>query len=237
MNLKDAILSLDPGNNDHWTSNGEPRLNVLGSLVGGAVSRQQIMDEGLGAHNRDNLEALKATGDVPPVVGGDASAPDGPPSFDEVPDDDFAIGDAPKENPADAAVVEVLDDVVGLSAAEVYSDIKLVDRAMAEFTRQNLLLSQRKSAIMKKMDELGKRTVRLSNQRAKLVRAAGGENNGTEGIQDYLKAQAKSREEKAARARRFIEAGTTAADVAKELGGKSAIDAAMSRRRHSSRSK
>lgn len=42
MSLIEALKTLDPENNDHWTSDGLPRLDVLKNLTGTQVTREQI---------------------------------------------------------------------------------------------------------------------------------------------------------------------------------------------------
>lgn len=42
MNLKEALESLDPGNDEHWTQDGAPLLEVLSEMVGDKVSRGQV---------------------------------------------------------------------------------------------------------------------------------------------------------------------------------------------------
>lgn len=42
MSLIEALKNLDPENNDHWTSDGLPRLDVLKNLIGTQVTREQI---------------------------------------------------------------------------------------------------------------------------------------------------------------------------------------------------
>lgn len=42
MNLIEAIESLDPSDDAHWTKDGRPDLNVLKELTGGAVKRADV---------------------------------------------------------------------------------------------------------------------------------------------------------------------------------------------------
>jgi hypothetical protein len=40
MDIVDALRSLDPANDDHWTAEGAPSLSVVSGLVGSTVSRK-----------------------------------------------------------------------------------------------------------------------------------------------------------------------------------------------------
>lgn len=40
--IKEALLKLDPNNDDHWTREGVPRLDVMKELLGADVSRADI---------------------------------------------------------------------------------------------------------------------------------------------------------------------------------------------------
>lgn len=42
MDLADALASLDPENDDHWTQDGSPKLETISALVGEKVSRGAI---------------------------------------------------------------------------------------------------------------------------------------------------------------------------------------------------
>ena len=44
MTLDEALLALDAGNDEHWTKEGLPRLDVLGKMVGDAVTRHEVTD-------------------------------------------------------------------------------------------------------------------------------------------------------------------------------------------------
>lgn len=44
MNILDALKNLDTLDNDHWTKEGDPRIDVVSSLLGRTVTRQEIID-------------------------------------------------------------------------------------------------------------------------------------------------------------------------------------------------
>ncbi len=44
MNIAQALEQLDRENDAHWTQDGAPRIDIVSTLVGSQVSRQQIVD-------------------------------------------------------------------------------------------------------------------------------------------------------------------------------------------------
>lgn len=55
MNLKEALASLDVANDEHWTQDGQPRLDVLGTLTGGRVTRSDLSP----AFTRESQQPVK----------------------------------------------------------------------------------------------------------------------------------------------------------------------------------
>ena len=43
MNIQEALRNLDPLNDDHWTSNGDPRIDAVKSFLGSSVTREEIV--------------------------------------------------------------------------------------------------------------------------------------------------------------------------------------------------
>jgi hypothetical protein len=43
MEIREALHMLDPLDDDHWTSNGSPRLDIIESLVESKVTRRQLL--------------------------------------------------------------------------------------------------------------------------------------------------------------------------------------------------
>lgn len=222
--LDEALKALDPANDDHWTSDGLPRVDVITGLVGQAVTRADITGLAPGL----TREAL--AGSVDGDKGDEPEASDK--AVEGATEEQRELTPKPdldEEDPKYFAHVEPADEVVGMDIHDVFSSLELTDRGIAEFSRQNMILVQRKSEIEKKITDIGRRTALLERERSRLAKAAGVDDKAAS-LKAYQNAQRKARQDRAARARRFIEAGTTAEDVAKELGGKSAIDMAMSNR-------
>lgn len=231
MKLEEALRSLDHTNDDHWTSDGLPRVDVVVSMTHQGVTRKTITDIAPD-FNREAWAEASA----------DAGTPENPKLAQEQETVQETVQEIVetviplekvnvtfREDPEQAAHVEIVDDVVAMDSGEVYSDLKLIDRALAEFSRQNDILSKRKTACETRMTDIGRRTVMLERHRSKVAKAMG-ENSTSISTKNYLNAQATAREDRAKRARAFITAGTTIADVSKELSGKSPIDSAMGNR-------
>lgn len=242
MNIKQALTTLDPSNDDHWTSDGLPRVETVAGLVGGDVTRKNITDAAP-SFLRPQGSGFDPVGAPTPEPTPDPTPePDEPaePAVPETTEDTSVEQDPvappeesdpqPESDSVQAAHVTIMDDVVGMSPNEVFRDLDLVDRAIDEFGRQSEILTARREAIMVQLKDIGRRSALLSGARNKLTRM-GAKTNKPTTIQNYLRAQQEARAQRALRAQRFIEAGTTAEDVKEQLGGASKIDAAMKQRK------
>lgn len=215
-NISTALLTLSVANDNNWTSDGLPKVEVVSRILGEEVTRKEITNAFPG-FTRQSAKDSEAKGDAEVTLPLD-------------PESKAKVQAVPQEAPEDAACVEPEDDVVGMDAMDVFRDLDLVDRAIAEFSRQSMILNARNTAITAKLVDIGKRGALLDRQRDVLEKASGS-NKDRDNINAYLAVQAKTREERAARARKFLEAGTTAADVGKALSGMSPLDAAMRARK------
>lgn len=215
MTIEEALRQLDPTNDDHWTGDGLPRVDVISGIVGRAVTRKEITD-------------------AAPLLVRESLQDD--PTDDDPGDPDAQLGDAKEVIVAefDYAHVEPGDDVVGMPPAAVYRDPELIQRALDEFGRQSQALSKRRSEIDAKIRDLGRRCELLSRAVKNLARKGirAGDSN-QQAIQRYLETQNKARAERTARVRQFIAGGVSAKDVADELRGASKLDAAMAQRKPS----
>ncbi len=68
MDIRDIILKLDPGNDDHWTAAGLPSVGAVSEFAGEGVSRQQI-GEAYPGYNREkaNDRLSPKSADEPPA--------------------------------------------------------------------------------------------------------------------------------------------------------------------------
>ena len=55
ISLRDAILSLDPANDDHWTASGQPKMEAVEATFGINVTRKDV-DAVAWDINRDTIK-------------------------------------------------------------------------------------------------------------------------------------------------------------------------------------
>jgi len=238
MNLLEATSRLDPANDDHWTADGLPRMTAVGELAGdSSITRKDI------THAAPNLTRALAQAQLVEAenTGVVRSENLGPKAADPpAPEKTFAElvleeDGAPKVDvEATQVKVEVeLDtqNVLDLPVGTVLGHPDLTKKALDEINRKVAQVLSAKAKIDEELKQLYAKTELLSRQEVLHDRIA--RQNGTKrtNVQDYLAAQSRAREERAARARKFIDAGTTPADVAAQLRGGSRLDAAMKQRK------
>lgn len=138
MELREALESLDPRDDGHWTSNGIPRVDVVSGLVGREVLRQEITDAAPEL-TRSTLAAAREQGSQ----GSDApeAAPD-----------------------PEAEVDRILDGKLAqtLPLVELAGDPRLLRRALAELEAEALEIGREKGALEKRHQENARKAVLLS---------------------------------------------------------------------------
>jgi hypothetical protein len=237
MDLLQVLRTLDPENDDHWTTDGLPRVDAVTKIVGGKVDRDQITDAAP-LLNRESMRADPGTKgnqkpEQPAEVADVGSSPAAPP-FAKV------AQESAKSDPAATFLTSPVDDLVEFEdkdAAElnvlemptqvVMRSPALLRKAIAEID----LLYQAKSKERDKLTHELKVLAGKSETASIVLSRIAGKEKSQDGVKQYLEQARKAREEKAARARAFIEAGTTVKDVAKQLQTKSPLDAAMAIRK------
>lgn len=230
MDIKTALNQLDPLDDEQWTTDGAPRVDAVAKILGTEVTRKQITDAAPDLTRDKVAESTTAKESDAPATDDDVDELEAELAQDGEPSPPIeSEGQVEHVAEFDAGYVEPADNVVGMDPRVVCQDVELIDRALAEFERQAVILDQRREACLKKLKDLGQRSALLNKYRARLAGPAGRGN--PRAIQDYLAAGQRARAERAARARRFIDAGTTADDVAKQLSSKAPIDQAMGKRK------
>lgn len=128
MSLIEALKTLDPENNDHWTSDGLPRLDVLKNLTGTQVTREQITAEAK-SFNRKS-----------PTLDSQETKPA------ETPEAPQAPVEASKETPAETPDEDDSDEPVDLS------DEEAVEKEMQEAQEALTKAQKRHRAAVEAMD-------------------------------------------------------------------------------------
>jgi len=219
LSIADAVGKLDPANDEHWTEDGLPRVDAVTKLVGRPVVRREVTEAAPKATRAAaQPEAPPAPPQPPPPQPGPPALPPAPAAASFLADDVDA-----------AAVSPAGDDVLELPRNEVYKSLDLVERAMAEIDRRALVLARRRDRVMAGLNDLSRQTAYLEAAKNALER--NGAQSKDSGVRAYLDRQKTVRLERARRAQRFIEAGTTPGDVVAQLANKSRLDAVMGQRR------
>lgn len=229
-----ALEKLDPENDEHWTSDGLPRVDVVANLSGHKqVQRAEITSTA----PKFTRESAKA-----PTVGDEAKDEDTDESSEptgddgdrnETPEESRETDEAPTagDEGATTAGPEVDPEAVVLDMpfAEVMASPELLERTIHALDRKTVALRKQRAEIDGAIAELSKKSEIAMRQLDRLRGARPG--SDTQNIRDYLARQKEVREGRLDRARRFVEAGTTAADVNEQLRTGSKLDAALNQRK------
>lgn len=124
--IREALLKLDPSNDEHWTAEGLPRLDVMQQFVGEAVSRADVTGAAK-AFSRTN-----ATLEEPTPTEGDSEPDAGAPPADVTPDQPPAET-PPEEGETDP---EELGDDEAIEA-ELEAAQKNMNKAQARLNKAN----------------------------------------------------------------------------------------------------
>ncbi len=141
MNLSEAIRSLDPKNDEHWTENGLPQLAVLKELTGKHVSRKEATD----------AEPLVTRGRL---LGGENTTIR-PPEADISQNPEVEVGkkseedEAPVESEPEKVDVEALDEEI----AEYSKAIHDLDEEINALQRVRVDLVAKRDACITKKDD------------------------------------------------------------------------------------
>lgn len=243
--IQAALLQLDPEKDEHWTTDGLPRVDIVSGLLGRSVTRKEITEAGPNV-TRTTAGEEEAMDPGTVTTEDEEDGEDQPYDDSQEPTEEQAKpAKQPRESftpgkhtirvmpepPAEAAaMIEAQDEVLAMPFDVVAQDPDLIDRACVELDRQAGVLARRRTAIDERLHELGARSELLQRARSQIVRGTG-ESEHQKQLNAYLESNRRSREAKALRARAFIEAQTTPADVAKELDIRSPLDRALAQRR------
>jgi hypothetical protein len=258
-------VTADPKNDDHWTTDGQVRVDVVNAALDEGndppVQRQDIIDQAptftretaptwiteyqrlrdsaIAAAAGETTAGGKLEHDEPTILA-DASSPPAPasPAVPSKPRPEVPSGAQPSVPPApqgqaSGAVSGALGAPPGaaLSAldvpmAKLLRDPQLLQRAVEEIEIRSQGLIREKQRIEEELRALSAKA-QLCGRALQLVAPP---ERPADVIRAFLQGQQRNREARITRTRRFIEAGVSPEDVAKELRGASRLDLAMRRR-------
>ncbi len=252
MEIRHALAALDPKNDDQWTADGLPRVDVVANMTGDkALQRQDITDADpeftrekalTAAANSENSDdepdtqqpAAEAAEDAP-ADGGEAEAP----GIEAAGDDAGATeaveaAEAPEmEEQPEPEEFEgpTIEEILELTPAEVLNSPDLMEAYISAASAKSIELAKVREEATEQLKVLGFRQELVSQVLAKHQRANPSKEPSE--IQRYIQRQAEARAVRAERAQAFIKAGTSATDVAEQLRVGSKLDQAMRQRKPS----
>lgn len=236
MNLKRALATLDPAVDEHWTADGLPRMDVIAELTGdNTIARAHVTSEAPQLTRETAPEIVHPSANTANDTTNSAN------QDDELAEDEEWVTedeDVPEEEPVPERTLTgtALDripegaSVLDIRATDVMADADLTQAALGEIEQKVLEAHRAKAEIEDDLKQLNAKCEIL--KRAAIQHSRRSKRGGqTTAVQDYLAAQKTARAERAERARMFLRAGTTAADVADQIQGASRLDTAMNRRK------
>lgn len=225
MELKEALQTLDPANDEHWTSAGLPRVDFLVQLTGKEDLRRSDVEEAAPKLNRESFVgyAFEASNQQDPVnpptdpeqSPDDESTPNegqDKPGEDTQPNqgDDDEPSNPKESEDEEAPVQETVEEKLARELSEKQAEMADITKAQAELDKRRKLLAREIGYIGTQLD------------RARSSRPV------DSGIKQYLESQNKLREEKVAKMKALKESGVT--ELLTNLGV-SKLDAAMMQRK------
>jgi|GEM_PF-6358505 len=132
----EALARLDTANDEHWTTEGLPRLDVMKEIVGGSVSRSDVT-EAVKGFTRNNPESLNPVEEVQPPV----EAPEA---------DDLDLPSEVEASEVDAANEDLLTGEVEVSEVDaIEAELVAARVALVEAqTRVNIALKVKDALIV-----------------------------------------------------------------------------------------
>ncbi|AAT69545.1 gp69 [Alphaproteobacteria phage PhiJL001] len=210
MEIVEALAKLDHKNDDHWTQDGLPRIEVVANISGiKDLKRGQITDAA--------PDFVRVGDDTPPT---DDQGQPNPASSD--PDDE------------DVGEIESIDDltdeeILEASVEDLMRSPELADRWQVVVGNILAQWAKDKNAIENKISTLARRADFIYKVRKQQRKAQ--PNRDLDGVKAVLQRSKEARAKKHARAKAFLESGTTSEDVVTALSLKAPIDAALNQRK------
>jgi hypothetical protein len=208
MDIKEALMSLDQMDDEQWTKDGSPKLEVVSNLVGKQVSRAEVVDAAP-KFSRENMDTSKE--EKKPEPDGDATV---------------AAESVPDEEPVPMDLSELIGVDVSIFAKKVLSAA-----TPDELVGIEKYLEDSIQMIDKKINDLNeyRKAVRVNKGETKVwVQRLVKDVSNSQAIRDYLDNNFQMRMAKAAHLQNIL-GGAKLSDLIK-LDPRSPIDRAMSRK-------
>lgn len=248
--IREALLKLDVSNDNHWTADGQPRVDTVKLLAADPSVTREMIEEAIPGFTRENaagaagLSALAAavpatapepqagqgvTGDPHPIGAGAApqasQAPEGPAESAAGAADAGDGGDTaadPAANAGDETEQPEVEDTAGTIDADALAAVEAeLEEVQAELVEMRKLQAQVEEGI-------GVLMAREAAVHDKLMELKPSERESNmSAIQAYLASQRRNLEHRAARKELIADSGIDLAQLAKDL--KAPIDVAIAR--------
>lgn len=204
-----ALLQLDTNNDDHWTSDGLPRMDAVEAILGDkGITRQQVTAAKPGfsrtiaaataAQAQGSQGSTEPAAKTAPVVAKQPSV-------------------TPTTAPAEEAVTEQVEDAGDAQGAEARAALTQAQKELQELQAKGVEIAEEIKAKSLEVDALNDALI-----------AVVGQETTVDAIQGYLAQQRKTLTERANRIQAIRESGVNLADLTRNL--KAPIDAAMVRK-------
>lgn len=241
MNIAEALKELNPTNDEHWTADGLPRMDVVEGLIGDkSITRADV------TNTQPDFNRAAA---VSPDAGEEAALTPGAKADENI---DHDYGDdagagfndehTPSSTPEPEAEFEISDDPEAISKMvlnelNLQSDVELKKLSKDELEEERdrlateMIKSQGVMEQAKKIADTLANAVNSLNRRIDVLQKAD-PNHSTAGIRAYLKQQNANRLARARGLTKFIDlTGIHPKDVASATDTKAPIDRAMNARK------
>lgn len=245
MNINQALAALDPHDDDHWTADGLPRVDVVAGMVGAEVKRQDITNADpqfsrMAVQKAENGKPYDDAGTddnasaADPTSGGsgDTLVEAGDPAHDA--GNPEVAGRQPEGDAADAPTLDVEAEATAsgheLPPRPNEDQIRPLEAESAKLTEELKLALQAVEDAKAKFKALNAQANTVNRRLEHLHKAD--PNHNIRGIKDYLRSQNNIRLEKAKRTQALSRVtGMTGPEIVKELKAKSPLDQALSGRK------
>lgn len=217
MNQKivEALGQLDPSNDEHWTADGLPRMDVVEGIVGDkGITRQQVTQAKPGFSRAAALAAAQQPAQAQGAQGNTEQGTQAAPAAAQPPaTTEQDTGNATSDETEQPEVADSDDSAV----AEAREKLADAQTALEEITATKSKVDAEHAAQLAEVDKL---TLELE--------AVQGKETVGDAIQGYLARQRQNLEERAERMRAIKESGVNLGELTRNL--KAPIDSAMSRK-------